>query len=391
MARISMDRLRSFSNNASEYLNELQNALNKPHPSKTAPNFSTAAVSELCGIARTQFRYLAGKHHLSIGHKPAGAKSRELTLPETISWIQTIADKPRRNIEAGQLGRVLAVCNYKGGVAKTSTAVSMAQALTLRGLKVLLVDCDAQGSASLLLGFNPETDIDHEKTTILPFIHGDSESLAPAVRTTYWHNLDVIPGCSAILTAEFLLPAKAMTDRDYRFWEVIKIGIDPLRKEYDCIIFDTPPSLGHVTLNVMFAADGLIMPCTPDKLDFTSSVQFWSVFNDLAALFPGAEKKAYDFVTIIPTKVEPKDGHRLTKTWMQEAYGEFMNAIEIPHSAAANMALTQDRTIYDFSKPVNSPESHRRYKDPMNHLADYLLRQLETGWASSTKPTGVSE
>jgi chromosome partitioning protein len=380
-----MNDLRGFSDKASDYLTELQNALNKPYPSKTAPTFSTAAVAELCGIARTQFRYLAGKHGLSQGIKRDGAKSRELSLEETIEWVGAISDNPRRNKDAGQQGRILAVCNYKGGVAKTSTAVSMAQALTLRGLKVLLVDCDAQGSASLLLGFNPEKDVDHEKTTILPFIHGDTEDLKSAVCKSYWHNLDLIPGCSAILTAEFLLPAKAMSDRDYRFWEVIKTGIDPLREEYDCIIFDTPPSLGHVTLNVMFAADGLLMPCTPDKLDFTSSVQFWSVFNDLASLFPGAEGKTYDFVTIIPTKVEPKDGHRLTKTWMQAAYGEFMNAIEIPHSAAANMALTQDRTIYDFTRPEGSPESYRRYKDPMNLLADYLLRQLETGWAISNK------
>lgn len=85
----------------------------------------------------------------------------------------------------------------------------------------------------------------------------------------------------------------------------------------------------------------------------------------------------------MPTKVEPIEGHRITKTWMQQAYGEFLNAIEIPKSAAANLALTQDRTIFDFTKPEGSPEAYRRYKEPMNHFADYVLRQIVTGWSDS--------
>lgn len=388
MSKIGMSELKSFSNKASAYLYALQDALNEPHPSKTPPTFTYAAVADLCGVNRTQMRYLASKHGLPLGVKPGIPKERdtrprELSLEETILWVKTIANLPTR--QPGQRGRVVAVCNYKGGVAKTSTAVSLAQALTLRGLKVLLVDCDAQGSATQLCGYKPEKEdeVDYENTTILPYIHGDHKDLAPAVLKTYWHNLWLIPACSAILTAEFLLPTKAIEDSSYRFWEVLRNGIEPLRDEYDAIIFDTPPSLGHVTLNVMFAADGLIMPCPPEKLDFTSSVQFWNVFNELTTIFSGVENKTYDFITIVPTKVEPIEGHRITKTWMQQAYGEFLNAIEIPKSAAANLALTQDRTIFDFTKPEGSPEAYRRYKEPMNHFVDYVLRQIATGWSDS--------
>lgn len=387
MAAITMTDLTVFAEKASRYLDTLQEALNEPHPSKQPPTFSFATVADLCGVHRTQMRHLAKKHDLSLGVKDGTASStkpRELSLAETIHWVKTIADLPKRGEK--QKGSITAVCNYKGGVSKTSTAVSTGQALTLRGQKVLVIDCDAQGSASQLLGYQPEnrSHVDPNDTTILPYLHGDHENLIPAVRKTYWHNLDIIPACSSVLTAEFLMPTKAFENPGYKFWEMLKQGIEPLRNEYDVIIIDTPPSLGYVTISVMFAADGIIMPCPPEKLDFTSSVQFWSVFEQLAKLLQGAETKVYDYITILPTKVESIEGHRITKTWMQEAYGEFLNAIEIPKSAAANLALTQDRTIFDFTRPEGSPEAFRRYKEPMNRFADYVLRQVAVGWGRNT-------
>ena len=411
MAQVTMSDVAAFAGEASDYFDQLQLQLNKPNPSKAPPNFSSNAIAELCHIDRSQMRYLAKKHNLPSGSVVTGSKAKEYTIAEAMEWVRTVGNYPHRNIEAGDKARVYAVINYKGGVTKTTTAVSLAQGLSLRGLKVLLVDCDPQGSATQLLGIDPEKDIDGEETTVMPYLLGDRDDLRSAVIPTYWQKqpteagetdnplentyLSLIPACSFVLEAEFLIPSRALKHSQqqeiqkekptiFPFWLLLQKGLEPLRAEYDCIIIDTPPSLGHLSVNVMFAADGLIMPSPPEKLDFTSSIKYWNVFQGIISYFPEADKKTYDFITILPTKVKSSEDHRLVKAQMKRAFGQWMNPLEIPESTAISQLLALDKTIYDVSKPLGSLEAYRRYKDPMNKLIDYVLLHLETAWTPNT-------
>jgi chromosome partitioning protein len=378
--QVSMHDLDNLASAAADVLAQVRDAMIEPHPRKIAPTFSSAAIAELCGVEKTQIKYLAQKNGLPSGRKIEGSKAKEYTLEEAIQWVKTIGNRPSR--PAQKPGKVLAVCNYKGGVAKTSTAVAIAQAATLRGLKVLVIDCDGQGTATQLVGISPEQDVDIEQT-IMPYIHGDEPDLRYAVQPTYWHNLSVIPASSGLLAAEFAIPAKAMSQRGFRFWEMLANGIVPLREEFDLIIIDTSPSLSHLTVNAMIAADGLLMPCPPDALDFASSVQFWGIFSELVDGLPNAKEKRYDFISIIYTKVQANEISRLVKTWMKQAYGTHINGIEIPDSTAARTASAQLKTIYDLSKPDGSAEAYRRYKEPLDRLADYVLDQLALSWSAA--------
>lgn len=380
MKKISMHDLDTLAVTAADVLSQVRDAMMEPHPRKEAPTFSSAAIAEMCGVERTQMKYLALKHELPTGRKVDGSKAKEYTLEDAITWVKAIGRRPTR--PAGKPGKVMAVCNYKGGVAKTSTTVAIAQAATLRGLKVLIIDCDGQGTATQLAGLSPEQDVDIEHT-IMPYIHGDQQDLRYAVQDTYWHGLYVIPASSGLLAAEFALPAKAMAQRGFRFWEVLQIGIEPLREEFDLILIDTSPSLSHLTVNAMIAADALIMPCPPDALDFASSVQFWGIFSELTDSLPDAKDKQYDFISIVYTKVQATEISRLVKTWMTQAYGTHVNGIEIPESTAARTASAQLKTIYDLSKPDGSTEAYRRYKEPLDRLADYVIEQLALGWSAA--------
>ncbi len=377
LQQVSMHDLDALASMAADVLEQVREAMIEPHPRKVPPTFTSAAIAELCGVDKTQIKYLTQKHNLPAGQKPEGSKAKEYSLEDAIVWGKVIGNRPAR--PENQLGKVVAVCNYKGGVAKTSTTVSVAQALTLRGLKVLVVDCDGQGTATQLLGISPEQDVEIEQT-IMPYIHGDEPDLRYAPQATYWHNLSVIPASSGLLAAEFAIPAKAMSQRGFRFWEMLKMGLQPLRTEFDLILIDTSPSLSHLTVNAMIAADGLLMPCPPDALDFASSVQFWGIFSELVDGLPDAKEKRYDFISIIYTKVQANEISRLVKTWMKQAYGAHINGIEIPDSTAARTASAQLKTIYDLSKPDGSAEAYRRFKDPLDRLADYVLDQLALAW-----------
>ncbi|MFC7518328.1 ParA family protein [Herbaspirillum sp. GCM10030257] len=383
LERITLDGLATIATEARSVLDQVHRLLQKPNPTKQAPTFSSPYIAELCKVDKTQIRHLSDKYKLPYGKKVPGSKAHEYTLEEVIHWSTTIGQWPKRPDDKN--GIAVAVVNYKGGVAKTSTAMALAQGMTLRGQKVLLIDLDGQGTATQLCGINPEEHVEEEQT-IMPFIYGDEPDLGYAVRESYWHNLSLIPASSIILAAEFALPGRAVNNPGFDFWNVLKRGLEPLRKNFDVIIFDTSPSLSHLTMNGMLAADGLVMPCPPDALDFASSVQFWGLFADLATSFKKYDAnlaaKEFNFMTVVMTKVQPTDGHRLVKPWMKQAYGRHVNAIEIPESAAARMASAQLKTIYDLSKAEGTTEAYRRFKEPMDKLCDEVLEKIALGWRS---------
>lgn len=378
MQKVTMAQLDQLAATAADVLEQVRDAVIEPHPRKVAPTFASPYIAELCKIDKVQMRSLSVKLNLPFGTKIAGSKSKDFSLEDAIQWAKEVGNYPTK--PAGKRGKVIAVCNYKGGVAKTSTTVAMSQALTLRGLKVLLIDCDGQGTATQLAGISPERDVSFEQT-VMPYIDGSQPDLRYAVQTTYWQNLSIIPASSSLIGAEFSLPAKAIEHRGFRFWEMLKNGIDPLRDDFDVILIDTSPSLSHLTVNAMFAADGLLMPCPPESLDFASSVQFWGIFSELMAKLPGAAEKEFDFVTVVYTKVQTSEISRIVKAWMKQAYGSYVNAIEIPESNAARLTSAQLKTIYDLSKPEGGVDAYRRYKMPLDRLADYIIDQLSLAWS----------
>jgi chromosome partitioning protein len=376
--RLKMRDLSRVADAAAEVLEQVHQVMAQPNPTKQAPTFTSPFIAELCGVDRLKMQYLAKKHGLPTGTNIPGSKANAFSVAEVIAWAQTIGNFPKR--PQGVPGSIVATCNYKGGVAKTSTTVAMAQALTLRGLKVLLLDCDPQGSATQLAGINPEQNVT-EAQTIMPLVYGDEADLRYAVQPSYWHNLSIIPASSMILAAEFMLPGRTNNEQGFHFWTILSKGLEPLREEFDIILIDTAPSLSYVTVAAMIAADGLLMPCPPDALDFASSVQFWGLFNAICESLPDVtEKKEYQFMTVVYTKSQANESARIVKTFMEKAYGAHINGIEIPLSVAASNATMQFKTIYDLGKPEGTVEAYRRYKAPLDRLADYILDKVAMNW-----------
>lgn len=145
--------------------------------------------------------------------------------------------------------RVLAVANQKGGVGKTTTAISLAAALAALEKRVLLIDFDPQGNTTGGLGV--------DKRTLFATVYGwllGSSGFAETVRATDLPYLWLLPSNRDLVGAEIELVATER--REYRLAE--KLG--PLRAEYDYVLIDCPPSLGLLTLNALAAADGVLVP-----------------------------------------------------------------------------------------------------------------------------------
>ena len=147
------------------------------------------------------------------------------------------------------MGRVIAIANQKGGVAKTTTAVNLGSWMSIMGHRVLLVDIDPQGNASSGLGLSKD---DLEYTTYDVLINGlEAEK---AVIQSPIENLFVLPSRIDLAGAE--IEMVGMESREY----LLKKAFLSIREQYEIILIDCPPSLGLLTINAMAAADSVLIP-----------------------------------------------------------------------------------------------------------------------------------
>ncbi|MGA2570843.1 MAG: ParA family protein [Terracidiphilus sp.] len=147
------------------------------------------------------------------------------------------------------MGKIVGVVNQKGGVGKTTTAINLAACLALEGLRILLVDCDAQANASSGLGLQRD-DNRHSVYDVLV-----QDSLAEQViLPTGVDRLWLLPSSKNLTGANIELTAAE--DRALR----LRSGLEPVKPNFDLIFLDCPPALDLLTLNVLSAAETLIVP-----------------------------------------------------------------------------------------------------------------------------------
>lgn len=379
---ITMQEMGAFSDKLLILMQDIREQMLAPRPRKKAPAYTIGQVAALCGVDRTRINYLLGKEdcELPIGSLNGAGKSRAFTLGEAQEWVRAESGIPMR--PEGMLGEVIVVANFKGGSTKTTTTMSLAQRLTLRGKTVLVVDLDPQASLTELCGMYAEQDV-AEEDTVLPLVYGDEENLGYAVKETYWSNLYVVPSATPISAAEFAIPKKVMENRKFPFWRIIGDGLQPLREQFDYIIIDTSPSMSYLTINGLMAANGMVMPLVPESLDFISSTQFWGLFADLCRTFADLEpNKVFDFVSVLLSKVDngPSSAAPIVRSWSQRAYGDWLLPVEIPLSSVVGSEAIEFATIYDVETWSGGKRTLDRIREPFDEFCKLLDEEFSSKW-----------
>lgn len=371
-------------NRAHEVVSQNRAAAAAPSAQKVPPEFNSAKVAELCGIDRNKLEHRRRKGGLPDGREEA--RRRMFTLQEAQQWVLEYrkARSKRGCVSADQMPKaaVITVGNFKGGVGKSTTAATLAQGLSLRGHKVLVIDTDPQGSLTSLMGVAPETLEDED--TILTVASGNGQALSDAIRPTYWSNIHLIGAAPRISGAQFHLPARAQKE-GLKFWSVLTNGLDEdICDLYDVVIIDTPPALDYLTINAFYAADILMVPLPPSAMDFVSSTQFWDLFVDLNEEFAEyGMQKNYSFVNVLLSRVDANDtAAALVREWITEAYGKHVLPVEIPSTAAAKTAAAEFGTVYDATVAQQSARTYRRAYEAYERLIEITEDQLVRVWQS---------
>src|SRR3954449_5639025 len=192
-------------------------------------------------------------HPSELSIAPRAASDEDEALDESPNGALGPTGRPKRHIPEPPLlnghgpAKVLALCNQKGGVGKTTSTINLGAALTEFGRRVLIVDFDPQGALSVGLGI-PAHQLDR---TIYNVIIERSAGVHDAIIRTGVDNMDLLPSNIDLSAAEVQLVAEV--GREHTLVRALR----PVVSQYDYILIDCQPSLGLLTVNALAAADGV--------------------------------------------------------------------------------------------------------------------------------------
>ncbi len=148
------------------------------------------------------------------------------------------------------MGRIIAIANQKGGVGKTTTAINLSASLAEMGQRVLVIDADPQGNTTSGLGYEK----DQLEYTLYELMIGECSVYDCTIENDFVDNLDIWPSNINLSGAEIEL--LNVENKEY----ILKNAVAEIRKNYDYIIIDCPPSLNMLTVNAMTTADTVLVP-----------------------------------------------------------------------------------------------------------------------------------
>jgi len=237
--------------------------------------------------------------------------------------------------------KVIAIANQKGGVGKTTTAVSLGEGLVNEGKKVLMIDADPQASMTLTFGYREPDKLEHSLVDIISMIVNEEEIPESFAIIHHSENLDLLPSNIELSAAEVSL-VNAMS-REL----ILHAYIETVRNRYDYILIDCMPSLGVMTVNALACADTVLIPVQAAYLSVKGLQQLIkTIYTVKRRLNP---KLAIE--GILMTMVDRRTVYaKNIAEEVNKVYGKSIPVfpIEIPLSVRAAEISAVARSIYDY-------------------------------------------
>lgn len=241
--------------------------------------------------------------------------------------------------------RIIAMCNQKGGVGKTTTSINMSAALAEYGRKVLLIDFDPQGALSAGLGINA-----HDATTIYDLMLDRTIDPHSAIAHTNTPNLDVIPANIELSAAEMKLVNEIARE------QILARILKQVADDYDAIIIDCQPSLGLLTVNALTAAHGVMIPLATEFF----ALRGVAILEDIINKVKEGLNPALQLDGILPTMVDARTLHsREVLERLREAFGDKLFKTVIPRTVKFPDATVSQSPITEFAPTSEAAEVYR--------------------------------
>jgi chromosome partitioning protein len=241
--------------------------------------------------------------------------------------------------------RIIAMCNQKGGVGKTTTAINMSAALVEYGRKVLLVDYDPQGALSAGLGI-----IAHDEVTIYELMLDSNIDPRTAIKHTSIPGLDVIPANIELSAAEMKLV------NEYSREKILARILKKVAPDYDLIIIDCQPSLGLLTVNALTAAHGVIIPLASEFF----ALRGVAILEDIVKKVQETTNDTLSLDGVLATMYDPRTLHsREVLDRLRDHFGDKLFKSVINRTVKFPDATVAAEPITSFASDSDAAEAYR--------------------------------
>ncbi|MEM6744144.1 MAG: AAA family ATPase [Pseudomonadota bacterium] len=370
----------------------------------------TEAARWRLGLTPTELRRALSENPALPRERPAeNGLSRGFDPSDLAHLEAALAPSRRLKRPENALRKTLAVSNFKGGVGKTSVAAHLAICAAMDGLKILMVDLDSQGSLSGLFGGAAQDEWDtawtllardYARTRQAAGLELD-EDLAKAaaadpkalIQKTSWPDLDLIPAQLDLYWAEFQAPVWRMSLPAWRIWEGLEAGLAEAAEGYDLVVLDTPPALGHLTVNALAAADLLLVPFGASFLEIDSTGRFFDMLHATFASIEAAEgvRFEWDAVRCLLTRYDAAQQAELAAL-AEGWFGPLMARTRLDATALAQQAGEQAAPIHAADPADFNPATYRRGRAAFEAVWAEIRPLIETAWTrdGAEKETGFA-
>ncbi|HAT8068429.1 AAA family ATPase [Legionella bononiensis] len=374
-----------------EMLLTLRNFVISPEKRKKPRTWGAIEAAKMVKVSDPTFRKLLESSDDIPGIVIEDSENGRKVKKYTLAAINVLRDKAETRYKRpkGSKGLTIAVSNLKGGVGKTETTVDLGKKIAIEGLKVLLLDFDAQGTATLISsGLIPDLELRYEDT-ITNVLISNPNNIKNVILKTHFDGLDIIPANLAIQDCDLILPNEKENNHErlgspfIRLSESLKI----IKNQYDVILIDCGPNLGLLTLNAIIACDGIIIPIPPSMNDYSSFIMYTATLRNMFKELPS---KKLEYLRILISKHSGSNEALQMENMMREQFGRYILTNHMCETVEVAKAANEIGTIYDVSKPRGSREAYRRALQHLDDVNLEIINNFKEIWDKQAKASFVS-
>jgi len=245
------------------------------------------------------------------------------------------------------MGKIIAIVNQKGGVGKTTTAINISAGVAHLGFRVLVIDMDPQANLTSGLGY----------TKVYPTVYDvlvKNSEVEEVIRKTRIEGLALLPSEISLVGAEVELVDER--NRETRLKRIIM----PLKREYDYIFIDSPPSLGLLTLNAIVAADSVIIPIQSEFYALEGLGKLLNTVRKIQSKLNPRLTIEGVLITMFDTRLNLS--HQVVEE-VKKYFGDKVYNTVIPRNVKLAEAPSFGRTIFEYDPLSRGAESYRNLSE----------------------------